>query len=192
MTTETSSGAASTYVCPQCKQPVRMSGKPKRSFMGFARIPCPSCNTEFRYPLATSTVVVYWLLLLGNVAYLGFVLSQGQGFVPNPIGIVLLIYVVICLVKNSSLKRSVEELGRSAIDVPPAQVVSVEDGMPRGTIRWYHWMFIIIAPYVAFPWGIVNLITRRKRSGLLLLVGSVVWYAIVMGMIFFMSLSKHK
>src|SRR3990167_10713382 len=107
-----------TYVCPQCKHAVTMTAKPKRSFMGFARIPCPSCKTEFRYPLATAYVVVYWLLLLGNLGFLAYVLSQGQGFVPNPIGIVVLVYVVISLVKNSSLKRSIMEVSKSAIDAP--------------------------------------------------------------------------
>jgi hypothetical protein len=115
-----------TYVCPQCKNPVRMESKPKRSFMGFARIPCPSCKTEFRYPLSTGYVVVYWLLLLGNIVLVVYLLSLGQGIIPNPIGIVVLVYVVISLVKNSTLKRNIAEISRSSVDVPTLQVNAVE------------------------------------------------------------------
>jgi hypothetical protein len=167
-----------TYVCPQCKHAVRMTAKPRRSFMGFARIPCPSCNTEFRYPLPTAYVVVYWLLLLGNVGYLVFVLSQGQGFVPNPIGIVVLVYVVISLVKNSSLKRSVMEVSKSAIDAPPLQVAAVE-GVSKDRARWYHLLIAVMLPYVALPWGIVNLCLKKKGSGLMLTIPSAIILLII-------------
>lgn len=103
--------------------------------MGFPRIPCPSCNAEFRYPLTTGYVVFYWLLLLGNVGFLAYLLSRGQGVIPNPIGIVVLVYVVISLVKNSSLKRSITETSRSAVDVPPQQVAAVE-GENKDRAQW--------------------------------------------------------
>ena len=167
-----------TYVCPQCKHAVTMTAKPKRSFMGFARIPCPSCKTEFRYPLATAYVVVYWLLLLGNLGFLAYVLSQGQGFVPNPIGIVVLVYVVISLVKNSSLKRSIMEVSKSAIDAPPLQVAAVE-GESKDRARWYHLLLAVMLPYVALPWGIVNLCLKKKGSGLMLTIPSAIMLLII-------------
>lgn len=165
--------ATNTYVCPQCKQALIMTAKPKRSFMGFARIPCPSCKTEFRYPLPTVYVIVYWLLLLGNLGALAYVLSQGQEIVPNPIGIVVLVYVVITLVKNSSLKRSIREVSRSAIGTPPLQVAAVE-GESKHRARWYHLLVALMLPYVALPWGIINLCLKKKGSGLMLTIPSAV------------------
>ncbi len=164
---------ADTYVCPRCKRAVRMAAKPKRSFMGFARIPCPSCGTEFRYPLATAYVVVYWLLLLGNVGLFTYVLSQGKGVVPNPIGIVVLVYVVISLVKNSSLKRSIMELSKIASDASPLEVAAVE-GESKDRARWYHLLVAVMLPYVALPWGIVNLCLKKKGSGLMLTIPSAI------------------
>jgi len=161
------------YVCPQCKHTVRMTSKPKRSFMGFARIPCPSCKTEFRYPLTTGYVIFYWLLLLGNVGFIAYILSRGQGFIPNPIGIVVLIYVVISLVKNSSLKRTITEASRSTIDAPALQVAAVE-GESKDRARWYHLLLALMLPYVALPWGIVNLCMKKKGSGLMLAIPSAI------------------
>lgn len=101
------------YVCPNCKKVVELSTKPKRSFMGFLRIPCSGCQKEFRYPLTTGYVVFYWLLLIGNVAWIAGVILQGGMVVPNPIGIIVLIYVIVSLVKSRALKRHVAELEAS-------------------------------------------------------------------------------
>ena len=101
------------YLCPNCKKMVELSIKPKRSFMGFLRIPCPSCQEEFRYPLTSGYVAFYWILLVGNVAWIAYILLQGGMVVPNPIGIVVLIYVIISLVKSSALKRQIAEIQRT-------------------------------------------------------------------------------
>jgi hypothetical protein len=37
-----------------------------------------------------------------------------------------------------------------------------------GDIQWYHVMVAIIIPYIGLPWGIVNLVRKRRRSGLLM------------------------
>lgn len=50
-------------------------------------------------------------------------------------------------------------------------------------ILWYHYVIVILFPYVGIFWGIVNLIRRRTRSGLLLLLGSIIWYVIVTALI---------
>ena len=167
-----------TYVCTQCKNPVKMESKPKRSFMGFARIPCPYCKTEFRYPLTTGYVVFYWLLLIGNVGLVAYLLSRGQGIIPNPIGIVVLVYVVISLVKNSTLKRNITETSRSSIDVPPLKVAAVE-GESKDRARWYHLLLALMLPYAALPWGIVNLCMKKKGSGLMLAIPSAIILLII-------------
>lgn len=40
----------------------------------------------------------------------------------------------------------------------------------RDPIRWYHVFFAIFVPLIALPWGIVNLVRKKRRSGLLLIV----------------------
>jgi uncharacterized protein (DUF983 family) len=107
---------AKKYLCPNCRKPVELSAKPKRSFMGFLRIPCPTCQKEFRYPLTMGYVVFYWILLVGNVALVVSILSQGKMVIPNPIGIVILIYVIISLVKSRALKQKITELQESVIE----------------------------------------------------------------------------
>jgi cobalamin biosynthesis protein CobD/CbiB len=107
---------AKKYLCPNCRKTVELSAKPKRSFMGFLRIPCPTCQKEFRYPLTMGYVVFYWILLVGNVALVVSILSQGKMVIPNPIGIVILIYVIISLVKSRALKQKITELQESVIE----------------------------------------------------------------------------
>ena len=101
---------ANTYVCTNCKTVVELSTKPKRSFMGFFRIQCPECKKEFRYPLTTGYEVVYWLLLIGNVLWISSIVARGNTVIPNPVGIVVLVYVIVSLLKSSQLKRQIAEL----------------------------------------------------------------------------------
>jgi phage FluMu protein Com len=100
----------SRYLCPHCKKMVETSTKPKRSFMGFLRIICPTCTNEFRYPLTSGYVRIYWMLLAANVILITYLLSQGATVIPNPIGIIVLVYVIVSLVKNNKLKREIAEL----------------------------------------------------------------------------------
>jgi hypothetical protein len=37
-------------------------------------------------------------------------------------------------------------------------------------IRWYHIVVAVMLPYAALPWGIVNLVKKRRRSGLVLVL----------------------
>jgi hypothetical protein len=109
-------GKIGKYLCPDCKAMVVVSSKPKRSFMGFLRIQCPTCKKEFSYPLTPGYVACYWFLLAYNAIntiYLINVLLQGGAFIPNPIGMVVLVYVIISLVKNTKLKREIDELRKT-------------------------------------------------------------------------------
>ena len=105
-----------TYVCTNCKTVVSLSTKPKRSFMGFLRIPCPECKTEFRYPLTTGYMAFYWLLLIGNVLWILFIVTQGNTVIPNPLGVIVLIFVIISLVKSRQLERQVADLEASVTE----------------------------------------------------------------------------
>jgi len=65
-----------------------------------------------------------------------------------------------------------ERIKRRGAGTPPT---------PRDAIRWYHWVFVIVLPHIAVFWGIVNLIMRKKRSGLVLTLGSIIWFALITG-----------
>jgi cytochrome bd-type quinol oxidase subunit 2 len=54
-----------------------------------------------------------------------------------------------------------------------------QGALPRGTVRWYHFVFIILFPYLAIFWGIINLLTGRKQSGKVLLIGSLLMLALL-------------
>ena len=97
------------YLCPSCMSMVEEWGKPRRSFMGFFKVICPNCKKEFRYPLSPGYTACYWILLIGNVVWALYLISQGR-FGPNPIGLVVLIFVIISLFKSSKLKREIEQL----------------------------------------------------------------------------------
>jgi len=104
---------AEKYLCPTCKQRVELSTKPKRSFMGFLRIPCLVCQKEFQYPLTRGYVIFYWIVLSGNVASAAFILSQDRMVALNPIGVIILIVAIRSLRKNSAMKRQIAELQKT-------------------------------------------------------------------------------
>jgi hypothetical protein len=84
--------------------------------MGFVRIPCPACKGECRYPLTSGYLAFYWIFVVFNVLKVCeglIVLVQGGIFIPNPIGICLMIYVMICLVKDTRLRRELNELEKT-------------------------------------------------------------------------------
>jgi hypothetical protein len=56
------------------------------------------------------------MLLAANVILITYLLSQGASIFPNPIGIIVLVYVVASLVKNNKLKREIAELEKTIPD----------------------------------------------------------------------------
>jgi hypothetical protein len=55
------------------------------------------------------------------------------------------------------------------------QPTTAKGGNPRTAveqdpIRWYHIICAVICPYAAAPWGVVNLVRGKRRSGRLLLL----------------------
>jgi len=97
------------YLCPTCMSIIKLSGSPMRSFMGFYKIFCPICKKEFRYPLSPGYTAFYWILLLGNVVWMIYLISQST-FSLNPIGVVVLIFAIISLVKSSKLRSDINQL----------------------------------------------------------------------------------
>ena len=114
------------YLCPSCKKITELSTKPKRSFMGFPKITCINCKKEFRYPLTAGYVTAYWILLLANLIWVMSILLQGGVLIPNPIGIVVLIYVIVSLIKSRTLSQQIVKLQNS---VPEYCGTQGENGM---------------------------------------------------------------
>jgi hypothetical protein len=78
----------------------------------------------------------------------------------------------------SLLQSRIRQIVEEKMAQRESGVAAVSDDQPvisPDFIRWYHVVFALILPYVAVPWGIINLIRGKKRSGLLLLGISVVW-----------------
>jgi len=46
--------------------------------------------------------------------------------------------------------------------------------------QWYHFVAAIMFPYVALPWGIINLVRGKRRSGLLLVIVSLALFVVVL------------
>ena len=102
------------YLCPNCMRITELSTKPKRSFMGFQKIHCSNCKSEFRYPLTTGYVIFYWIYLLGNIALaIYFLFLTNSMFILNPIGLIILIYVVKNLKTNRILKEDIHNIQMS-------------------------------------------------------------------------------
>ena len=70
---------------------------------------------------------------------------------------------------------------------PPAKDSSVTTLTPPSTrrdeSRWYHAAAAIVFPYVALPWGIVNLVRGRYRSGWMLVIVSCISLPFIMTVI---------
>jgi hypothetical protein len=58
------------YICLHCYHSVELSTKPKRSFLGFAKIECNECEKDFQYPLSKGYLLFSWVIIIGNPAYL--------------------------------------------------------------------------------------------------------------------------
>ncbi len=105
--------------------------------MGFPKLLCPLCNKESRYPLTPGYIAIYGLLLLGNAVWLVYALSTGGRISPNPIGIIILVYVVISLVESARIKRDIATIQ----DTPP--------GVPLTDFRSYKRMMLAKDPAYA-------------------------------------------
>jgi hypothetical protein len=61
---------------------------------------------------------------------------------------------------------------------------------PKGQLRWYHILVSILIPYVGLVWGIINLATKRRKSGLVMTLISGIWLAIMVTIIVASSHAK--
>lgn len=97
-------------ICKKCN--IEFSAIPKRSFLGFQKVICPStsCNTKLIYPLTSGYRTAYWILLV--LMLLSFVgeLSEGRVGFPGGIGIAL----IFALFKDRSIKKNTCEIEKES------------------------------------------------------------------------------
>ena len=75
--------------CQSCR--TSFSAAPKRTFLGFQRMACPSCKAEVVYPLTRGYRITYWVIF----AFMAFTVltafAQGGIGFPGGLGIAVLI-----------------------------------------------------------------------------------------------------
>jgi len=74
---------------------------PKKSFLGFQKVKCASCEKKTAYPLTSGYRTIYWVLLvlmilgiIGNISEGGFAFPGGFG-----------IAIIFALIRDSSIKK---------------------------------------------------------------------------------------
>lgn len=82
-----------SVVCETCKN--QFPTVPRRSFLGFQKVICPSCNRETTYPLTSGYRATYWVLLILMVVGIFNSLSEGGVAGPGGFGIAIIIALVI-------------------------------------------------------------------------------------------------
>ena len=90
--------------CEKCN--LNFTGTPQRSFLGFQKVKCSSCNEVLTYPLTTGYRITYWVLSVIMVLAFINALSQGVIGVPGFLGIA----TIIALVRDRSLKKKTLEI----------------------------------------------------------------------------------
>jgi hypothetical protein len=194
--THSSAPRGNDWVCTECHAAFTQQRPPGRSFLGFARFVCPQCGKLVTYPLTRNYKLFYWLFLLAMfiLCVLLFMFQHEKFYAPGPAWVAAL----IALGTDGGIKRKVrhawyehDRKGQPRTVQPP--LPKPEQTASLDPIRWFHVVFAIAMPYVAFPWGIVNLIRGRKRSGVLLLVAAIAVlavYAIVLTIILLATRNK--
>jgi hypothetical protein len=99
---------------------VTYSEKPATGAWGFRLITCPICQKVFRYPLDSGYVGLYWLAIIGGVGLGIYVLQTSPTVRVNPLGIIVLTFAIIGLVRNSNLKQEIAEMKKGLPKDPNA------------------------------------------------------------------------
>ena len=162
----------SRMVCLQCYTAFTPVGPIRRTFLGFRDIWCLSCRQESRYPMSEGYWKGYVVFIFGVVVLCAVIMANGANFACPGL---LWFAGVFALIQNRVLIGRVEdawkrhkEIGQPEyVHTNPSALAETDD--ERDQIRWYHVVFCLVVPYVAILWGIVNLIRKKRRSGLLLI-----------------------
>lgn len=87
--------------CQSCR--TSFAAEPKRTFLGFQKLTCPSCNAKVIYPLTRGYRITYWVIFaIMVITVLGAFAQGGIGF-PGGLGIA----VLIALLKDWTIQKRV-------------------------------------------------------------------------------------
>ena len=111
----------SEYICTHCRHNIPGDITTSRSFMGFRKIHCPMCGSDFKHPLPQGYVVFYWVVIIAGIALPLFYSSRGGYFIPNPIGMIIYIAIVVAIYKNGQIKENIATLKASSLSPNPTQ-----------------------------------------------------------------------
>ena len=90
--------------CQACDS--NFTAEPKRTFLGFQRLQCPSCSAKVVYPLTKGYRVTYWVLLIFMIFAIIGAFAQGGIGLPGGLGVA----VLIALVRDWIIKRRVTKI----------------------------------------------------------------------------------
>jgi hypothetical protein len=170
------------YVCTKCHVAFTQERPFSRSVLGFRRFDCPACGENNHYPLTRGYKAIYWFLVVAAPVLGVIAFRQGYVFIPG----LFWIGALVALGNDGYFKRKVkrgwyEHECRGNPRATVAAMTEAERIASRDPIRWFHVVFAIVVPYVGLPWGIVNLLRRKRRSGLLLVVVSIIVSVVALG-----------
>ncbi len=87
--------------CRSCGHTFRQA--PKRTFLGFQRLKCPSCGKDVIHPLTKGYRITYWVIVAWMALRLLSALSRGGIAVPGLMGLA----VIIGLVRDRRIRNEV-------------------------------------------------------------------------------------
>jgi DNA-directed RNA polymerase subunit RPC12/RpoP len=86
--------------CPNCGREFR--AVPKRSFLSFQKMRCPSCTKDVVYPLTKGYRIIYWAILALMLVAVVVNYTNGQPTYPGLLGFAAL----IALVEDARIRKA--------------------------------------------------------------------------------------
>ena len=77
--------------------------EPKRTFLGFQRLTCPTCKGKVVYPLTRGYRITYWVILAMMALAIVGAFAQGGFGLPGGLGIA----VMIALLRDWTIRKQV-------------------------------------------------------------------------------------
>jgi hypothetical protein len=127
-----------------------------------------------------------WAGLVCIACSLGFftifsypIMAMSQALGLGEVGAIILGVVFQLVVLFTILFALIGIFGNAYAETTPPPMTEEERATALGQIRWFHVVFAIFMPLVAIPWGIVNLLRKKRHSGILLVVVPIIIFVLI-------------